>query len=322
MAAVAGLRRRERSSSHRSAAALWGDPAAIERARSRSRPPASRCSGLDPPPRRCPAARRGDGHDGIPVTTASRPSSTRGRGSADVVEAALRRGGIPAGSDDRLSLATCSTATRAARAPTRRHCLERRASHRPHSQPARGARSCLSSIRDRPAASRGSTSASSSEGQAIRGRLPLVAASSRSSSSTVAAHSARARLRDRRDRRPRVSGCRLTRVGPTSRGASSKARPVRRRRSATAAGWPSCSSIQTYVITYSTMSVNGDTATRPTGDAGGRRRVQARCARRWASRCATWPSAAGSARRCSPRSSAGRPARRWRSRRRSPPASS
>ena len=39
-------------------------------------------------------------------------------------------------------------------------------------------------------------------------------------------------------------------------------------------------------------------------------RASARCARRWASRCATWPSAAASARRCSRRSSAARRARR------------
>ena len=50
--------------------------------------------------------------------------------------------------------------------------------------------------------------------------------------------------------------------------------------------------------------------------------ASARCARAWTSRCATWRSAAASRRRCSPRSSAGRPARRLRSRPRSPPASS
>ena len=48
--------------------------------------------------------------------------------------------------------------------------------------------------------------------------------------------------------------------------------------------------------------------------------ASARCARRWACRCATSPSAAASARRCSPRSSAARRARRCRSPRASPPA--
>ena len=41
--------------------------------------------------------------------------------------------------------------------------------------------------------------------------------------------------------------------------------------------------------------------------------ASAHCARRWTSRCATWPSAAASAPRCCPRSRGGRPARRWRS---------
>ena len=39
--------------------------------------------------------------------------------------------------------------------------------------------------------------------------------------------------------------------------------------------------------------------------------ASAPCATPWASRCATWPSAPASARRCCPRSSAGRPARPW-----------
>ena len=78
------------------------------------------------------------------------------------------------------------------------------------------------------------------------------------------------------------------------------------------------SNVRMYVIAYATRwraQRRPRTNRRPRRSprTGPSARGSRACARRWISRSAIWPSAAASARRCSPRSSGATPARRWRS---------
>ena len=120
----------------------------------------------------------------------------------------------------------------------------------------------------------------------------------------------------RKDRkRDRRLGCAGYQRGPHHRRPDPDDEPGRR--------WPSTSllDLQASVITYAPRWPWHHSTAPPHPDRRPSARASARCATRCPCRCATSPIAPASRRRCCRRWSAGRPRRRSRSRRRSPPAS-